>query len=314
MKGISLSIYAAIGAVFQVLVLSSVGYILAKKQVIDRHSLRVISRLLTDVFLPAFIIYHTVNGLSESILKHWQLFPILGLIILIASMLIAWLTTVIFGIRAKRLFLATIGFQNCGYMPLIMAGILFPPQQARIIYTWIFLFLIGFNLLVWTLGVFLVSGTMPGRETIKKIFNLPFISTVIAIAIGLNHLQGYIPEPAMSILEILSRPVLPLSMLVMGGILGLNCMTCNLDRKTLLLSVIVKLLVLPLIGLLVLNTLFANLDHLLRWFILVELSVPSAVSLAVISESYGGDTPFISQVLFYTHILSIITLPIFLSM
>ena len=176
------------------------------------------------------------------------------------------------------------------------------------------MFLIGFNLLVWTLGVFLVADVMPGKDIAKKIFNLPFMATVTALTIGMNGLGGYAPNWMMSMLEILSRPVLPLSMLVMGGILGLNCMTCNLDRKALSVSVFTKLIALPAIVVLILNSLFPNISHMLKWFIIVETAAPSAVSLAVISESYGGDTPFISQALFYTHIFSIVTIPLFLSL
>ena len=313
MSASGLPIYAAIGAVFQVIALSSTGYFFAKKGILERHSLKTISKLLTDLFLPAFILVHTINGLSKNTIDNWYLFPALGLIILLGSMLIAWIAAIILKVRAKKLFLAVIGFQNCGYMPLIMASILFPPEEANIIYTWIFLFLIGFNLLVWTLGVFLVAGTIPKKDIFKKIFNPPFIATIIAIIVGMSHLSGHIPKTIISILEILSRPVLPLSMIVMGGILGLNCMTCNLDRKTLISSILVKLVMLPVAGIMILNIFFPQLPHLLKWFIIVELAVPSAISLSVISEAYGGDTPFISQVLFYTHLLSLITLPIFLS-
>ncbi len=308
------SIWATFSSVVQVLALSSVGYLLAKNKTLDRHSLKVISRLLTNIFLPAFIFVHTVKGFPLGASSRLWLFPLLGGIIFAFSVIIALGYSLVAKINNKRLFIALISFQNCGYMPLIMIHLLFPKDQAQVLYMWVFLFILGFNFLVWSVGVWLLAPSikLSLKDVFSKAMNPPFLATIVSVVIAILAWGKLVPLGFMSFCEILARPVLPLSMLVMGGILGLNCMSCNINRKMLISVVVVKLLLLPIIALIVLKLLV--IEKLLRWFIMVEVSVPSAVSLAVISEAYGGDTAFISQALFYTHLFSLITLPIFVSL
>ncbi len=306
------SFWATVIAALQVICLSGVGYLLARTGRIDRVFLRKISNLLTDIFLPSFILYHTLSG-SDNLRVEWvYLIPAVGIGMLVASLLLGFVIAKVLRIREANLFSALVSFQNCGYMPLIMVSVMFGPEKREMFYSWIFLYIIGFNFLVWSFGVWLVSGR-EGEGLWKKVINPPFLSTIVAVVLALLGLANSIPAGIYSFLEILSRPVLPLSMLVMGGILGLNCMSCSLNHRLLALTVITKLVVLPMIALMILSLLkFSILTPDLRWFILLESAVPSAVSLAVISESYGGDTPFISQVLFYTHLVSVVTIPVFL--
>ncbi len=306
------SFWATLIAALQVICLSGVGYLLARGGRIDRIFLRKISNLLTDIFLPSFILYHTLSGLDKLRVEWIYLIPTIGIGMLITSLLFGFIIAKLLKLREANLFSALVSFQNCGYMPLIMVSIMFGPDKREMFYSWIFLYIIGFNLLVWSLGVWLISGQRSER-LLKKVINPPFVATIIAVILSLLGLGSKIPGEIYSFLEILSRPVLPLSMLVMGGILGFNPMKCCSNRKMLILAVVTKLVVLPGIVLLVLSLVRAPLlSPELRWFILLESAVPSAVSLSVISESYGGDTPFISQVLLYTHLVSVITIPVFL--
>ncbi len=307
------SFWATSVAVLNVLALSGVGYFLARAGRIDREFLRKTSRLLTDVFLPAFILYHTLSGADKLRLEWVYLLPFLGIGMLIASLILGFFIAKVFRVPSPSLFSALVSFQNCGYMPLIMVSVMFGPEKRDLFYSWIFLYIVGFNFLVWSLGVWLVSGKK-GEGFWRKALNAPFLATVVAVVLGQLGLASKVPSGLYSFLEILSRPVLPLSMLVMGGILGLNCMTCALDRRTLTIAVITKLVLFPASTWAVLWILGPEvLTPDLRWFILMEASVPSAVSLVVIGESYGGDTPFISQVLFYTHLFSLVTVPLFLA-
>ncbi len=310
----SISFGASVIAILQVVSLSGVGYLLARVGRIDRPFLQKLNALLTDVFLPSFILYHTLSGATKLELKWVYLVPPIGIGMLIMSLLLGVLIATIFNIPQIGLFSALVSFQNCGYMPLIMISVMFGPEKREIFYSWVFLYIIGFNIVVWSLGVWLISGKKD-RTLWRKIINPPFLATIVALLLAFLGVAEKIPGGIYSFLETLSRPVLPLSMLIMGGILGLNCVSCPLDRKTLWAVVFTKLILFPGLVFLILYWLkFPVLTPDLRWFILLESAVPSAVSLVVIAESYGGDTPVISQILFYTYLISILTVPIFLSL
>ncbi len=299
-------------ASLKILLISLAGYIAAKKGILDRAVLSSLSRLLVNLFLPAFIFYHTVSGVSVDELSNWWAFPLIAVGIFVLSGIVGIIAAALLKVKSKREFLSVLLFQNCGYMPLLLISSLFKGEEQAVLYVYVFLFLILFNLLIWSLGVFMLSGGSDVRKTVKKAFNPPFVATVVSVILVFLRAKSFIPEFVFDFARVLGQPVLPLSMLVLGGLLAVNCLTCKVDNRALYGAVFVKLIVLPLIGVFIVRSL--NISNLLKWFILVELAVPSAVSLVIITEAYGGDSSFISQALLYTGLLSIITLPLFLTL
>ncbi len=299
-------------ASLKILAIALAGYLAAAFGMLDRKVLSNISRLLVFIFLPAFIFYHTLSNSSIGALGRWWIFPLIALGIFLLSFVVAYLMAIVFHIKGKSQFIATIVFQNCGYMPLLLISSLFKGEMGDALYVYVFLFLILFNLLIWSLGVYMLSGARDFISGIKKAVNPPFIATVISIILLSFGLNKLIPGFVFDVAQVLGRPVLPLSMMVLGGLLQVNCLTCAVDRNALWLSVFIKLALLPAIGLVFINLI--PIDYIMKWFVIVELAVPSAVSLVIITEAYGGDSNFISQVLLYSSLLSIITLPIFLAL
>ena len=67
-----------------------------------------------------------------------------------------------------------------------------------------------------------------------------------------------------------------------------------------------------LLGLLFLS--LVRLPYLIGLLIILELAVPSATNLAIITRKYARQEKIISQGIFFSHILSLITLPVFLTL
>ncbi len=78
------------------------------------------------------------------------------------------------------------------------------------------------------------------------------------------------------------------------------------------LTILAKLIILPALGLWLVLKL--KLPELVGLLILLQLAVPSATNLSVIIRHYKREDLLISQGIFLTHVVSIITLPIFLSL
>jgi predicted permease len=104
---------------------------------------------------------------------------------------------------------------------------------------------------------------------------------------------------------------LPLAMFVVGGGLASIKLT-QIDKKAMLLVVLAKLIILPTLGFIVISKL--NLPALIGLLLLIELAVPPATTLSVIVRHYKKEDLLISQGIFFGHIFSLITLPIFLSL
>jgi predicted permease len=104
---------------------------------------------------------------------------------------------------------------------------------------------------------------------------------------------------------------LPLAMFVVGGSLAMIRVK-NVDVKTMGLLLLVKLVILPLLGLALVARL--QLPELIGLLIILELAVPPATTLSVITRHYKKEDLLISQGIFFGHLVSLVTLPVFLSL
>ena len=86
----------------------------------------------------------------------------------------------------------------------------------------------------------------------------------------------------------------------------------EIDKKEMLLMFLVKLIILPALGLVLVLKL--KLPELVGLLIVMQLSMPPATLLSVITRHYKKDDLLISQGIFLGHIVSIITIPVFLSL
>jgi predicted permease len=100
-------------------------------------------------------------------------------------------------------------------------------------------------------------------------------------------------------------------MLVVGASLA-ELRPRHIDFKAISLVVLVKLILLPALGFWLVLKL--RLPELVGLLIIMELAVPSATSLAVITRHYRKEDLLISQGIFFTHILSLGSVPLFLSL
>jgi predicted permease len=176
---------------------------------------------------------------------------------------------------------------------------------------YLFLFLAGFNMVMFSLGVHMLTFHKNKKFELMSLFSPPVIATIFSllfIYLGLNRVLA--PMFTKTLFSI-GECTLPLAMFVVGGNLA-QMKIANIDRKPVFLMSLAKLIILPLIGLFVILRL--NLPELIGLFIVIQLAMPSATLLSVINSHYNKEDLLISQGIFFSHILSLITIPLFLSL
>jgi predicted permease len=178
-------------------------------------------------------------------------------------------------------------------------------------FIYIFLFLLGFNLVIWSLGVHILSLTRAKKFELGSLFSPPVIAALFSLALTFFGLNKFVPEALLKPLRLAGNCTLPLAMLVVGGNLA-SMHLGHIDKKTMSLTILAKLIILPALGLwLVIKFKFPELPGLL---VLIQSAVPSATSLSLIIRHYKKEDLLISQGIFLTHIASLVTLPLFLSL
>ena len=100
-------------------------------------------------------------------------------------------------------------------------------------------------------------------------------------------------------------------LVVVGGSLA-RIHLRRLDKKAIFLMILAKLIILPAAGLWLILKL--NLPILVGLLLLIQLAMPPATSLSLIVRHYRKEDLLVSQGIFFGHIASIITIPIFLSL
>ena len=139
----ALSFQTTFLAALQILVMALVGYFLIRKRLIQEEALGTLSWLVINVFLPSFIFSQLLGNFSFQLYSHWWIFPLLSFAVTLSAFAIGRLVLLCCykeGIAQKE-FLSLVSFQNSGYLPLILVATLFSPEQAQILYVYIFLFL-----------------------------------------------------------------------------------------------------------------------------------------------------------------------------
>jgi len=299
-------------AVMQSFFLGAIGYLLVKKDILGPEGLDSLSRLVIDITLPILIFCQLIKDFRFALYQDWWIFPLLSMVITLAGWTVAALfTAFIKGEDHKLQFSSLVAFQNSGYLPLALIAALLPKEKTDAMFIYLFLFLLGFNLIMWSVGVHLLTFTRDKRFELSSLFSPPVIATIFSLILVLFGLNRFIPEQVSKPLRMVGDCTLPLAMFVVGGSLA-RIHLGRLDKKAIFLVILTKLIILPAAGLWLI--LKFNLPILVGLLLLIQLAMPPATSLSLIIRHYRKEDLLVSQGIFYGHIASIITIPIFLSL
>ncbi len=299
-------------AMAQIFILGALGYILVRKNMLSYSGLDALSRLVIQIIFPAMIFTQLLQNFSFSLYPNWWIFPLVSLLITAAGLTVGLLLLKVIKLKTHRLqFLSLVGFQNSGYLPLAMAAAMFSGQELNNIFIYIFLFLLGFDLVAWSLGIYMLTYDKEAKFKLRHIFSPPVIanlSTLALIALGLNK---FLPAVVFKPVQMIGNCALPLALIVVGGNVALAQLK-NIDKQAVSFFLLGKLIILPLLGMWIVLKL--GLPQLFGFLIVMQLAMPSATSLSVIIRRYNREDALISQGVFFSHVISLITIPLFLGL
>lgn len=305
------SFNVTISAVFQIFLLGGFGYFLVKKELLGHEGLKALSRLTIDVTLPVLIFCQLIKDFRFDIYPDWWLYPVLSIAITVFGLAVGSLFVgFIKGEPQKMQFLSLVAFQNSGYLPLALIAALMPADKSAPLFIYLFLFLLGFNLMMFSVGVHMLCFHKNKKFELASLFSAPVIAVLSGLAIIFFGLNKFIPDALYKPLRLVGDSTLPLAMFVVGGNLAAIDLGKTLPRG-IMLAILSKMVIMPALGLWLI---FAfNIPNLLGLLMLIQLAMPSATTLSVITCHYKKEDLLISQGVFYSHIASLFTLPVFLS-
>lgn len=298
-------------AIAQILFLGLIGYFLVKVKALGGAGLDALSRMTIELTLPFLIFCELIKGFTFTFYAKWWIYPLISIAITLIGLLVGCIFIgFIRGHEHKMQFLSLIAFQNSGYLPLALVASLLSKDKIGPMFIYLFLFLLGFNLLIFSLGVYMLASKKGDRFEVKNIFNPPVLATLITLLLILFNLNR-VPDSLYKPMKMIGDCTLPLAMLVVGGNLA-QIRLGHVDKRAIFYVCLAKLVILPALGILLLWSF--RVPELIGLLILIELAVPPATTPSVIIRHYKKEDLFISQGIFYGHLFGLISLPIFLSL
>lgn len=284
------------------LVLVMLGFILAKKDLINEQGAKNMTDLVMYFATPCVIIKSFIRQFDPDLLKELLLTFLFAVVSHIAFIILSILLVRDNDKRKQRVLQFGVIFSNCGYMSL-------PLQEALLGETGVFYsssYIVIFNLFIWSYGILLMSGDRKYLSPRKLIIN----PGVIAIVVGMIIFLFSIPLP-----KVVSEPIsyiaslnTPLPMIIIGYHLANGKISDGIKSLKCLWAIFLKLFAFPLLALLALYLCGVKGDMLVS--LVISCSAPTAAITTMFSAKFEQDTSLSVNLVSLSTVLSVISMPI----
>lgn len=290
------------------------GYLLVKFKILKQEHSVGLSKMLMYVGMPFLIISGTVNNLAVNS-------ELLVQILVVAAIGIAYTFAMFFASKplsafereekARGMMRFCSVFTNNGFLGIPLAIAVFG-KDSRIFTVLIVLNIIT-NVMMYTLGAYLVSGDKRTISMRKAFLNPILIAFVVGIALNLLNIKSYIPE-VVTYSDHFSGIVTPISMTILGIKLATVKFTSLFTSPKSYYVSSFKLVIFPaiIVSLLFAFKLFAGNvitnDVIVGFF--VAFSMPTAGLASTFADMYNGDAKNAVVYTLGTTLHSILTIPL----
>jgi len=289
------------------------GYLLVKGNTLGPKESGVLSKLLTNLGMPFLILSSTLKlEFDGELTKSLIVVGVLGVVFLVG----AFLLTALFVLRdqeekRKGMVRFCMVFANNGFIGIPLARAVF--GEASPVMAYLIVLNIVMNVLMFTLGVYLISGDRSAINVKKALLTPVFLAFVIGIVLNLLGVTKVLPE-LQTYATHFSGIVTPLSMLVLGMKLTQVPMKNLFVSWRMYYTSAVKLVLFPImavaIGLLLQKISFLSLTNDAVIGLFISFAMPTAGLASVFADQYRGDTENAVILTLGTTIVSVITIPV----
>lgn len=292
--------------VLQMLIFLSAGYALSAKSLLPAESGKALSCLMLYLFVPAMNFQALSGNMRPEFLGEHLVFLGVGLAVLLVTCVLAWLigSKVYTEEPQLRVCRHALSFPNNGYMGNPIALALF--GEAAL--TRMIVFTIPYGIAVFSWGLYLFGGRGV-KDGLKKILNPAMIAILLGCLWGLLD----IPRVAAfnQVIRAAADCMSPCAMILTGIVLGRSRISQSQLTGRFAVLCALRLAILPLCAGLILYWLRAGSALILT--AVLTLAMPAGLNVVLFNEMYGGRDNFGALVCSTTTLLSLITIPLIVS-
>ena len=293
------------GQIFSMALMVIVGFFMYKTKLISDKGIKDMSALLLKVVMVMIVTSSFQREFEAGLFIEWcTMLGASALTYFVSAIIaeLAFLKKKDYPVAESKLGVV---LPNCGFLafPLIQAlagdiGIFMGSTSVVIL-----------NVLQWTYGAKLINSD--NKIGIQKILVNPGTFAVLC-SLVLFVSPWKLPQPVFQAVDAIGSLNTPLAMILLGAMLAQTDIKAALSKLCYYKIAILKLLVVPAVMLGIFT--FIPLSNTVRLVAYVCAVVPSATSVSMISQYYDSDFRFATNLVVITSVLSIITMPVLLTL
>lgn len=292
-----------IDTMFKLFALLALGYYFYKKNYFNSDVNERLSSMIVKFTAPALIISSVLN--VETVNKGDVIKIVgIGVVLYLILPLIAYITIRLLKVKKSKegIYQMLIIFSNVSFMsyPIVQSFY----GDVAIFYNT--LLHMPFNILIFTYGEYLLSkGEEKVSIKLKDILSPGLLAAVGAAIIYFAEIR--LPSFIGTTCSFLGGITTPLSMLILGSVLGGYSIKEVFSEKKLYLISVLKLIILPIIVFFIFKRIFS--DPIIIGVATLTMGMPAASMCVMLSIKYEGQVKTASIGVFLTTILSLISIP-----
>jgi len=291
---------AALHQIIIIFAAIATGFICRKTKIIDEKGTGVLSNIVIKVILP-FYLFNAI-ACSKANVSADGVFTAIGL----SAAMFALSGIIAFAfVKATKapendmgVYMFELLCANVTYIGIPVCTAILGEEAAF----YASLLNIPFNLLCFSLGVFLLCG----KFSIKRTLNPAFLSGVLGCIVFVFGIK--IPAVLFDVCSFIGQATSPIAMLVIGSVLGSAKIRELFGEWRAIPYVMIRLF--GIAGLVLLLTKSLNIDPVLRGVLVLMAAMPAATNSTMLCTIYGGNRELSAKLIFISTALSIISIPL----
>lgn len=288
-------------------VMMAIGFYLHKKEWIDEDTYGKLSRMVVNIFNPLLIIDGVINksftrqsgNIGENLVFMLLYFVVL---LMLGGMLAPFFAR---RREERNIYQLMTVFSNVGFMGIPIITSIYGKESM----IYITFYILGYNVLLYTLGVWLFQSERKGislRGLLKNMLNPGVVASILGILLFLWNPP--VPQFAKSLCSYMGTATVPLSMILIGFSLADTNWRALFGNVRMLLFVAVKMLAIPIGAALCLK--YFAFSSVIEGIFVLQLAMPVGSILALMAVENGRDGEICTNGIVLSTLASVVTVPI----
>lgn len=304
-------------AVLPVYLLVAVGVLLRRTKLLPEELDSGLLRLVIHFLYPSLILDKILGNklVQNPAVVVWGIG--VGFLVIVIGYVVAWLVSRLLGMSkgsGSRSFTVAGGLQNYGYVaiPLLIALFVGQDGDDRVLGL-LFVHSLGVEIALWIVGVMILSGSW--WKSPRALLNGPIIAVVaglVGVYSGAWRLLDLEDGPLLGVtirqaMSWLGDCAFPMALILIGATIHDLIGKEKIDWKVAAGAVLVRNVLMA--GIILTLAKFLPLIVELKQVLVVQASMPAAVSPILLTRIYGGKPQVAVQVVIATSLVSLVTMP-----